>query len=157
MNVPTRQPLVRLLAVKIVFLLAVCVACQSGTEANANDAKVAGAATAKTAEKAPAKQATPATTEGEPRLVFYAAGDCEPCDKFKIVWAKVLQQAPAQFPDLALQMVNCDQPENQEQCSKADEYGYPTVFLYREGQPPLYFDDPDTFPALMSWIERNLK
>ncbi|XP_020805742.1 thioredoxin domain-containing protein 5 homolog [Drosophila serrata] len=118
-------------------------------------------------EEAAAKKLTPQQLTGEAEfdeaiadgvafIKFYAPW-CGHCQKLQPTWEQLATEAhQAHQSGVKIAKVDCTAPENKQLCIDQQVEGYPTLFLYKNGQRQSEYEGSRSLPELQSYLKKFL-
>ncbi|XP_017115132.1 thioredoxin domain-containing protein 5 homolog [Drosophila elegans] len=117
-------------------------------------------------EDAAKKSATPQQLSGEAEfdeaiaegvvfIKFYAPW-CGHCQKLQPTWEQLATEAHQAQSGVKIAKVDCTAPENKQVCIDQQVEGYPTLFLYKNGQRQNEYEGSRSLPELQAYLKKFL-
>lgn len=94
-----------------------------------------------------------ATAEGIAFVKFYAPW-CGHCQKLQATWEQLATETKASNSAIKIAKVDCTSPENKQICIDQQVEGYPTLFLYKNGERQTEYEGSRSLPELQSYIKK---
>ncbi|EDV91834.1 thioredoxin domain-containing protein 5 homolog [Drosophila grimshawi] len=94
-----------------------------------------------------------ATADGITFIKFYAPW-CGHCQKLQPTWEQLATEALASDAGISVAKVDCTSPDNRQICIDQQVEGYPTLFLYKNGQRQNEYEGSRSLPELQAYIKK---
>ncbi|KAI8034794.1 thioredoxin domain-containing protein 5 homolog [Drosophila gunungcola] len=96
-----------------------------------------------------------AIAEGVVFIKFYAPW-CGHCQKLQPTWEQLATEAYQAQSGVKIAKVDCTAPENKQVCIDQQVEGYPTLFLYKNGQRQNEYEGSRSLPELQAYLKKFL-
>ncbi|EDW31033.1 GL15145 [Drosophila persimilis] len=96
-----------------------------------------------------------AVAEGIAFIKFYAPW-CGHCQKLQPTWEQLATETHNSQSGVVIAKVDCTAPENKQICIDEQVEGYPTLFLYRNGQRQDEYEGSRTLPELKAYLKKSI-
>ncbi|XP_017074308.1 thioredoxin domain-containing protein 5 homolog [Drosophila eugracilis] len=93
--------------------------------------------------------------EGITFVKFYAPW-CGHCQKLQPTWEQLATETHQVQSDVKIAKVDCTAPENKQVCIDQQVEGYPTLFLYKNGQRQNEYEGSRSLPELQAYLKKFL-
>ncbi|XP_030569395.1 thioredoxin domain-containing protein 5 homolog [Drosophila novamexicana] len=94
-----------------------------------------------------------ATGDGIAFVKFYAPW-CGHCQKLQPTWEQLATETQAADLGIVFAKVDCTSPENKQICIDQQVEGYPTLFIYKNGQRQKEYDGSRSLPELQAYVRK---
>ncbi|XP_034672298.1 thioredoxin domain-containing protein 5 homolog [Drosophila subobscura] len=98
---------------------------------------------------------TQAVAEGTAFIKFYAPW-CGHCQKLQPTWEQLATETHNAQSGVVIAKVDCTAPENKQICIDEQVEGYPTLFLYKNGQRQDEYEGSRTLPELKAYLKKTI-
>lgn len=96
-----------------------------------------------------------AIAEGVAFIKFYAPW-CGHCQKLQPTWEQLATETHQSQSSVKIAKVDCTAPENKQVCIDQQVEGYPTLFLYKNGQRQNEYEGSRSLPELQAYLKKFL-
>ncbi|EDW51425.1 thioredoxin domain-containing protein 5 homolog [Drosophila sechellia] len=96
-----------------------------------------------------------AIAEGVAFIKFYAPW-CGHCQKLQPTWEQLATETHQAQSFVKIAKVDCTAPENKQVCIDQQVEGYPTLFLYKNGQRQNEYEGSRSLPELQAYLKKFL-
>lgn len=96
-----------------------------------------------------------AIAEGVAFIKFYAPW-CGHCQKLQPTWEQLATETHEAQSAVKIAKVDCTAPENKQVCIDQQVEGYPTLFLYKNGQRQNEYEGSRSLPELQAYLKKFL-
>ncbi|XP_016962415.1 thioredoxin domain-containing protein 5 homolog [Drosophila biarmipes] len=96
-----------------------------------------------------------AIAEGVAFIKFYAPW-CGHCQKLQPTWEQLATETHQAQSAVRIAKVDCTAPENKQVCIDQQVEGYPTLFLYKNGQRQNEYEGSRSLPELQAYLKKFL-
>nr|XP_017016014.2 thioredoxin domain-containing protein 5 homolog isoform X2 [Drosophila takahashii] len=96
-----------------------------------------------------------AIAEGVAFIKFYAPW-CGHCQKLQPTWEQLATETHQAQSGVRIAKVDCTAPENKQVCIDQQVEGYPTLFLYKNGQRQNEYEGSRSLPELQAYLKKFL-
>ncbi|KAH8368110.1 hypothetical protein KR084_007024 [Drosophila pseudotakahashii] len=96
-----------------------------------------------------------AIAEGVAFIKFYAPW-CGHCQKLQPTWEQLATESHQAQSGVKIAKVDCTAPENKQVCIDQQVEGYPTLFLYKNGQRQNEYEGSRSLPELQAYLKKFL-
>ncbi|EDX02494.1 thioredoxin domain-containing protein 5 homolog [Drosophila yakuba] len=93
--------------------------------------------------------------EGIAFIKFYAPW-CGHCQKLQPTWEQLATETHQAQSTVKIAKVDCTAPENKQVCIDQQVEGYPTLFLYKNGQRQNEYEGSRSLPELQAYLKKFL-
>ncbi|KAH8298590.1 hypothetical protein KR018_002356 [Drosophila ironensis] len=127
----------------------------AGAEADEKDAGAEEAKKLAIQQLSGEEEFNEAIASGVAFIKFYAPW-CGHCQKLQPTWEQLATETHQSLDGVHIAKVDCTAPENKQICIDQQVEGYPTLFLYKNGQRQNEYEGSRSLPELQSYLKKFL-